>query len=282
MMNALVKEAKDTVLEELLRGMNEEPNEEEEEEIARLAQDELNAANDPDLKETKAKPKSKKPAGKSNPKSKDKAKSKSESVVDKEGINNLKVPAKNGGNAAASSSKASTKKTASAGASSSKASNIIDAPINVDSEGDDSDTPLVKKSAARRIIVDSEGEEDATIGKGKQPAGSKGSSKRKAPDVVSDEGEASTEVQAKEVESTGPPPSKKAKRADTKKPKAEKSSTSRMMREGPQWQAKKRADAAAVVAAVIAASSLGTTIAPPTPAPLPPGTSFFLFFIPNV
>lgn len=280
MMNALVKQAKDTVLEKFLEGTNEETSEEEEAEITKLAQEELNATNDPDLKETKPKPK--KPTGKSKVNSNKSKKKSTEAVVDQEGGDNMKVPTKKGANATASSSKASTTKNANDVASSSKASKIIDAPTNVDSEGNDSDLPLSKKFTARRIVVDSEGEEETTIGKGKQPAGkgkkpagSKAGTKRKASDVISDEQAAS-----KEVDSTGPPPSKKTKRTDKKSTKAEKPSTSRMMREGAQWKAKKEAEAVAAAAfvAAIVASSSGTTVAPPVPAPLPPGTLFLLIF----
>jgi len=273
MMNALVKEAKDVVLEKFLEARNEEPTEEEEEEVRLLAQEELDACNDKDLKEKKAKPKKRATKPKVNPKAKDKAKLKA-SVVDAEGGDNMKVPAMKDANAAASSSKSSTQKAASA---------VAPKIIDINSDDDESDVPIKTKLAARHTVVDSESQEETTTGKGrqpagkgKQPAGSKRLAKRKLSDIVSDE-EASMGVKGKEVEGKSRPPSKKAKRTN---PKLTSSESSRMMREGAAWKAKK--DAAAATAATTAASSSGTTVDPPTPTPLPPGMSFYLFCIPTV
>ena len=248
MMNAFVKQAKDAVLEKFMEGQNEDASEGEEEEITRLTEEALLATDDTDLKEARAKPKkgkSKTGKAKADPKGKSKAKS-----VDEEDNDNGKPPVKTHVNAAASSS---------------KVSKPIDKPITVGSDGkeDSGDDVPLKIILGRRTVVNLEDEQEIT-GKGKKPAGSKAAAKRKASDVDADAEEASTNVKGKEAERAVPPPSKKAKpaekappskKAPSKKAKqAEKSSTSRIMQEGPAWADKKKSEAAAA-----AAASSGTT-----------------------
>ena len=252
MMDALVKEAKDAVLEKILEGQNEEASLEEEQEIDELAEQEIEASNDPDLKEKKTKPK--KPTGKA----KDEGKKKADSaVVDvpakekrkKKADAAVDVPAKTG-----SSSKPSTKKAADVEASGSKAANAETSrskaptttsskPAFVDLDDSDPDVPL--GATTRRV---------------KHP-------KRKASDVDPDE-EPPKQVKGKGVDRERPPPSKKTKTTSTKPP-------SRMEKEGAAWKARKHAVATVITGSLAAVSSSGTTVTTPSSTPPPPGTSHF-------
>jgi hypothetical protein len=261
MMNALVKEAKDTVLEKLLKGTNED-SDDEEDAITAIAEDLLNASSDPELQASHAKPSTK---------AKGKSKSKGKSAVAFVDEESVTLSAKGGVKPAGSSSQSSTEKTAME--VDSPMAQIINKPVTVDSQ-----------------------QQSPTTGEGnaKQPLSSKAAGKRKAAEVESED---DGEDKSKEGTSALAPPSKKAKKSNarnsrastakatkgttsnkgttaTKGATATKGSTapmgtkttkatkpgSRMMQEGAAWAEKRKAAGAA---------SSGMTVVPSTPTPVP-------------
>jgi len=299
MMDALVKEAKDTVLEKILEGQNEEASPEEEQEIIDLVEKEVESSNDPDLKDKKAKPK------KPTEKAKDKGKKKADSaVVDvpakekgKKADAAVDIPAKDSAVVDVPAKDKGKKKAESAlvdvpakekGKKKKKADAAVDAPAKTGS----SSKPSTEKAADVEASGSKAANAEASSSKGPTTTSSKPAfvdlddsdpdvplrattrhvkhPKRKASDVDPDVDEQPPkQVKGKKgVERERPPPSKKAKTTSTKPP-------SRMEREGAAWKARQLAAAAVISATLAGASSSGTTVTTPSSIPRPPGTSHF-------